>query len=284
MNISEHVPAPPESADHSDKDTLTRHRETLQRLFPIPAEEDLRRRRSRPRTAPVLLLLLAGAAGLWGWNPGWPTGQVQTAPGERRTVYLPDHSRVVLDGSTQLRVWRHLRSRQVELLSGRARFEVTHSRWRPFLVDAGTTRIRDHGTVFDVERHSDATEVTLWQGLVAVSTRGHSAERLLQPGQRVLASAAGIGETTAASTVTGADWPRGRLAFSRTPLRDVIRELQRYRTAQIVLTDPDLATLEVSGVFDSRHTEDVLALLPDILPVQVIYAQDGTTRIRAIQR
>lgn len=78
-----------------------------------------------------------------------------------------------------------------------------------------------------------------------------------------------------------ADWTRGRLQFDRMPLAEVLRILQRYQDRPIVLDDPVLGPLQVSGVFDADRAETVLALLPEILPVQVHTASDGSLHLRA---
>jgi transmembrane sensor len=65
------------------------------------------------------------------------------------------------------------------------------------------------------------------------------------------------------------------------PLTEVLRILQRYHDRPIVLDDPALGPLQVSGVFDADRAETVLALLPEILPVQVHAGTDGSLHLRA---
>jgi transmembrane sensor len=70
-------------------------------------------------------------------DPAWQVHDYRSAVGERRGIRLPDGSHLLLDAGTHLQVRRHIRSRQVVLVQGQARFQVQHSTWRPFEVEAG---------------------------------------------------------------------------------------------------------------------------------------------------
>ncbi|EPJ6838418.1 FecR family protein [Stenotrophomonas maltophilia] len=271
---------PPPSTSTSTEQMLEQHRDALKQRFPLPSPEALQRRRSvGPAKAALALLLVAGGT-LLAADPAWQVRDYQTAVGERRNVTLPDGSQVLLDAGTHLQVRRHLRSRQVLLVRGQARFEVQHSAWRRFQVDAGPVHVRNYGTVFDVGRQGDLSEVTLWRGEVGVRIDGSEAEQRLKPGQRLLAQAGSLSPPEAVSP-DRADWTHGRLQFDRLPLSEVLRILQRYHDRPIVLDDPVLGPLLVSGVFDADRAETAVALLPDILPVQLQTAADGSLHLRA---
>ncbi|MCU0999479.1 FecR domain-containing protein [Stenotrophomonas maltophilia] len=270
-------PAPPPA---SAEQVLERHRDALKQRFPLPSPEALQRRRSAGPAKGALALLLVAAGALLAADPAWQVRDYQTAVGERRNVTLPDGSQVLLDAGTRVQVRRHLRSRQVLLVRGQARFEVQHSAWRRFQVDAGPVHVRNYGTVFDVDRQGDLSEVTLWRGAVGVRVDGSEAEQRLKPGQRLLAQAGSLSPPEAVSP-DRADWTHGRLQFDRLPLSEVLRILQRYHDRPIVLDDPTLGPLLVSGVFDADRAETAVALLPDILPVQLQTAADGSLHLRA---
>ncbi|MDG2507191.1 FecR family protein [Stenotrophomonas maltophilia] len=274
-------PAPPsQPTEPSAEDTLDQHREALKERFPLPGPEQLQRRRGGSGAKRVLPVLLLAAAALLLADPAWQVRDYQTAVGERRDIELPDGSRVLLDAGTRLQVRRHLRSRQVLLAQGHARFEVQHSAWRRFQVDAGPVQVRNYGTVFDVDRQGDLSEVTLWRGEVGVSVDGGGTEQRLKPGQRLLAQPGSLSPPEAVDP-DRADWTTGRLQFDRMPLSEVLRILQRYHDRPIVLDDPALGPLQVSGVFDADRAETAVALLPEILPVQVHTAADGSLHLRA---
>ncbi|WMJ70607.1 FecR domain-containing protein [Stenotrophomonas sp. 24(2023)] len=258
---------------------IDRHRDALRQLFPMPDAQALRPARRTPALAGTAAGCLLALVGLYAWDPGLPASDIQTAPGERRALVLADGSRLTVDGGSHVRVQRHLFSRRVALLEGRARFAVVSSHWRRFQVDAGPVQVRNYGTVFDVSRRGARSEVMLWRGSVGVRVPAQGDEQRLQPGQQVSAGPDGVGRPMPI-TAGQQDWPQGRLQFSATPLVQVLAELQRYHAGRIVLDDPTLGTLAVSGVFDSDRSATALALLPDILPVVVQAGDDGSVHIQ----
>ncbi|MDR2961820.1 MAG: FecR domain-containing protein [Stenotrophomonas sp.] len=273
-------PPQPPTEPVATEQVLEQHRDALKQRFPLPPPAALQRRRGGRIAKTVLPVLLVAISAVCIADPAWQVRDYQTAVGERRQITLPDGSHVLLDAGTRLQVRRHLRSRQVLLAQGQARFDVQHSAWRPFQVEAGPVHVRNYGTVFDVDRQGDLSEVTLWRGEVGVRVEGGGAEQRLKPGQRVLAQAGSLSPPEPVSP-DRADWTRGRLQFDRLPLSEVLRILQRYHDRPIVLDDPALGPLQVSGVFDADRAETAVALLPEILPVQVLTAADGSLHLRA---
>lgn len=75
-------------------------------------------------------------------------------------------------------------------------------------------------------------------------------------------------------------WQTGLLVFQNTPLNEALAEIQRYRQAPIRLQGNFGSDTNVSGVFDSRSTDQLLDRLPDILPVQVVRHPGGEVDVQ----
>ncbi len=304
---------------------LARNRDTLKALFPLPelpalpglpgqrnsqaAANPARARRRAPgaaATGAALAGLAVVAAVTWWLDPAYRYEAHASAIGERQQRVLADGSRITLDTATTLRVAWHLRSRRVELKQGQAQFEVSPvAAWpfglslglslgRPFEVAAGATHVRVVGTVFGVRRQGQRVTVTVAEGRVQVSVGAPGDTQpavLLGPGQQVsttpgvIGAAPVLGMPQASDVAAASAWQRGQLVFDRTPLRDALAEVQRYRSARIVLQDdpahPNIGKLQVTGVFETAHTDQWLALLPRILPVTVLQSADGSVVVRA---
>ncbi|MFT4241810.1 MAG: FecR domain-containing protein [Acidovorax sp.] len=269
---------PPE---HPFDAALDAERDALRALFPLPPPKPPRARTAL-RNGGAAALVLGTATGLLYWaDPAWRTEHHATAIGEQRSVALADGSTLTLDTATALDVSWHLRSRRVALRHGQARFAVEPSAWRPFEVTAAATRIRVVGTIFDVRRDRDQVQVTVLQGRVEVRGPGSAdAPQLLTPGQRLhLGGPLPATPQPVDATQVGA-WQLGRLVFDRTPLREALAEVQRYRSAPIRLRDDGrLGAQAVTGVFETAHTDQLLDLLPRIVPAQVRRHGDGSVEI-----
>ncbi|BBP77728.1 sensor [Pseudomonas sp. Ost2] len=258
-----------------EEEALARHREELRKRFPLPEP-----RPRKPRKAVVgALLAMLLAAGLGWLDPAYHRESHASAVGERRVLALADGSRMTLDSNSRVTVEWHLRSRRVELQAGQALFDVSKTVFRPFEVEAGTTRVRVLGTLFSVDRLDQGARVTLVRGKVDVDTAdGRHVQ--LAPGQQVETGPGRHLQPLGVDAEAAIAWKDNRLIFDRTPLADALARIQRYRTAPIRLDDPSLAGLPITGVFDSSKVEDLLALLPGILPLSLHSESDGTLHVR----
>lgn len=235
------------------------------------------RQRRRKQAAGGSLSVLALAALLWGLDPAWHSQEVRTAFGERDSLQLADGSRVQLNSATHLRIERHLRSRQIELLQGEATFTVEHGD-KPFIVRTQDVAVLDIGTAFNVRSDSRGVAVAVLDGAVEVSSAQSPAQRL-NAGQQSLSRAGVVGQAEVADLQLVRAWQHGKLRFDGAPLREVIADLQRYRQAPLRLNAADLGELRVSGEFDSAAVESLIDLLPSILPVTVTRSSDGAVVI-----
>ncbi|ENO90459.1 FecR family protein [Thauera linaloolentis] len=260
-------------------DALDTHRGALQSMFPIPPARPQRKRTARNAAGTAAAVLLAAA--VWWADPAYRSQRFDTAIGELREIALADGSRVVLDTGSAAQVSWHLRSRRVELQQGRAHFDVAPSTLRPMTVAAGDARVRVVGTRFDVWRHAAGTRVTVQEGTVAVWHGARAQESiLLQAGQQIrLASVLRpdqpLPSGTPADAASLGAWQTGLLVFQNTPLDEALAEIQRYRQAPIRMHGRFGSDTKVSGVFDSRNTDQLLDRLPDVLPLQIVRHPSG---------
>jgi transmembrane sensor len=207
--------------------------------------------------------------------------QVLIAPEKTpRQVTLADGSVVHIDAGAKLVVALGASERRIELLSGRAFFEVAHDTRRPFVVTANGTETVALGTQFEVRMHDAQTDVTLLEGSVAVSGPTHSGGKApwrerLAPGEQLRIASGGTpvrGEVDANTVVS---WSRGWLVFRGTPLREAIAQINRYATKQVMLADDSLAEFDVAGSFIAGDSESIVSAIAEVLPIRVV---DGGSR------
>lgn len=214
----------------------------------------------------LCLLVTIGFAGLWYGNPiTMLTADYRTAPGEKRTVTLPDGSIVDLAPGSAIAMHFSEQERRVELLEGAAFFiaaTMGSSENRPFVVQSGNGAARALGTQFLVDRLPDAVEVAVAEHEVRVALSdagGEAASIVLSPGQSVRYSPeTGMGVVRESDVELASAWRRGRLVFDEVPLGEVVAELNRYRRGRIVISDSRLAGRKVSGVFETNDLDNAL--------------------------
>lgn len=197
----------------------------------------------------------------------------RTEVGQRSTLTLADGSVIELNTDSLVRVDYSDERRGVRLLRGQALFEVAHDSTRPFVVEAGGQRITALGTAFDVRLRSGELRVTLIEGEVAVESAEASGEaggaeaRRLRPGQQLLAAADAPAVVRPANVEQAVSWRTGRVIFSDEPLGQVVQEINRYSRRKVVLDDPSLADLRVSGIFRAGSVDNFVTALDSAFPI-----------------
>jgi len=232
----------------------------------------LRYRGKSPRrlfiySAAATLLL---AMGLTAFMPNGWLGIPHTyvaEKGDRQTVTLADGSRIELNTESEVRVHFNRWQRSVEIIKGEAFFTVNHDAERPFEVHAGSGRIRDIGTAFEVYIKPEHVIVAVQEGIVEVQASG---KRELTAGQQLAFSNSGEFQTLQAQDVAGLTaWRQGNLVFRNRRLDDVLAEVGRYHDTRIRLQNETLGKLRVSGTFHTAELGDTLNAIAAILPVNI---------------
>jgi len=239
----------------------------------------------------AVAVLLGGAVGWRYWtarDPSAsqvapvPTQQLATLVGERRAVTLADGTRLDLDSDTRVEVAFDDKARRLRVLSGQTYIQVGHDPARPFSVDARDQTIVDRGTEFSVRVMPGMMSVTLAEGGIAVGTRGGPPVHELKPGQRLMLrdGRPPMLQTVDLNMVLA--WRDGFVEFSDTPLTDAVAEMNRHGGRKMVITDPRVGALKISGRFKLGEPERFLRTVSMLLPVRAVRVGD-TLEIRSLE-
>lgn len=203
-----------------------------------------------------------------------------TRVGELREVALSDGTHLTLDSDTRVDVAFDDRARRLILVKGRAYIQVGHDAGRPFAVDAGDQTIVDRGTAFGVRLDPDKIAVMLVEGEVAVGTRGAAPRYALQPGQRLVLQAGRPARVEHFDPKTALAWREGFVEFSDTPLSEAVAEMNRHGGQQLVIVDPSVGAMKISGRFKLGDPDRFMRTVALLLPVRAVPVGD-TLEIRA---
>ncbi|EGF91668.1 fecR family protein [Asticcacaulis biprosthecium C19] len=225
--------------------------------FPIRAKPARKAggRRAFAAVAAASVAAMVAAGALWMSQPT----VYETLPGEQQVTTLRDGSRVSLNTDSRVTVAYGPGQRQVALDRGEALFDVKPDPKRPFVVTVGDGQVKALGTSFLVRRNPDHTAVTLIHGKVEVSRRdGDGLQRLaiLLPGERLTFGGPSrpVLDKPVVDTVTA--WRHGEVIFSDISLREAAGELNRYGPVRIIIADPEVGALRVSGVFETNDAAE----------------------------
>jgi transmembrane sensor len=187
-----------------------------------------------------------------------------------RLVTLPDGSRMTLDAGTRVAAVFRPDRRNLEILGGRAFFAVKHDSSRPFVVHARNLQIMAIGTRFDVRLAGSETSVTLVEGRLSVKSASAPKPLRMSAGQQLTVIGGASPMLSRADVDDATRWQQGFETFDDETLAQAAAELNRYPGERIVISDPKVAALRVTGMFRAGDPERFARTLEEIYPVHVV--------------
>ncbi len=200
-----------------------------------------------------------------------------TVIGQQLDTRFDDGSIIHLNTNTIIETEFSKDKRIIKLIQGEALFEVAHDPNRPFIVYAGDRLVQAIGTKFVVHLKSENIQVTVTDGKVKMSkvaintalsdikelknTEAQEDDVFIAKGEKAFANnnqKPTLTHIKAENLQRELSWLDGKIIFDNETLFDVIEEINRYLDITIVLKDPSLHTLRMSGRFDLGDSEALI--------------------------
>lgn len=199
---------------------------------------------------------------------------------EMTVSILPDGSTLYTNINTSYSYTFSSLQRRVNLASGEIYVSVAEDKSRPFVIDVNGIEIRAIGTAFNVKFLDNYMELLVEEGTVNVNIQEdcpfevcclgfeESVNEVVFANQMLtLHLFDNTREILKPKSLTGLEvkkrfaWHHRKLVFRAEPLKDVIDEFNRLNDVQLVITDPNIENLKVSGSIKSDNLEGLTRLL-----------------------
>lgn len=211
--------------------------------------------------------------------------EIAAGHGELRTWQLADNTIVHLNSDSAISVKFDARRRLVEIERGEVYFEVAKDAKRHFEVRAGNTTLEDIGTSFDVFRQTQGIIVSVVEGQVAVK-RGDAGKRIadLGAGEQATILPSHVIKIKAPQNVHQATaWLHQEIVFDRASIASAAAQFNRYTQTQIVVDDPRIAEIAISGVFHMYDLASFAQFLNGVPGVEAVM-EGNTLRVMSNDR
>ena len=248
------------------------------RIQAAPASSPLRVltfRRQLLRVAAAAAVLIFG---LWGYQQfsgsvAAPESLVVSSSAGNSEVLLPDGTRVWLRKGARMEYPAAFAGRERTVrLQGEAYFEVASDSSKVFrvLMEDQKGGVEVLGTAFNVCQNAEATTVMVRSGKVRFYPDEAGKSVILAAGEKAVLNKTKRQLTTeTVVTFNELSWQTGGLEFVRTPMRQVISDLETYYGVQITLTNTNLQYCKHTAPLTNQPLEKVLESLSLTYQMQV---------------
>jgi transmembrane sensor len=245
---------------------------------PIPVRKMQARRWWQVAAAAVLVIGVIGWIS-WQWKQQQQAEQLamleqemvqfHNEAGKRTRIVLPDSTQVYLNAASHLQYNKNFgKTNRNITLDGEAFFIVKHGKEFPFSVRSGSITTVDIGTAFNIRyRKSDpVVYVAVAEGAVNVmdhqKTSGELITLLTQ--QQQLNFDARTGKATVQQlpdTESIGGWRQGMLSFHAQPLKEVVRELERFYGISIRFANSETGDMLITTTIRNATANEALDII-----------------------
>lgn len=207
--------------------------------------------------------------------------EVVVAKGEQLQVLMQDGTRVWLNADSRLVYPDNFNNKErVVKLDGEAYFEVAKNSKRPFRVELEAMNIQVTGTSFNVKAYPEDSliQTCLSEGAIQLQNKiiAEGGSLAMKPGEIAFFSKHNgtCRIDTTDDTGSFSAWKGDHLVFKKTPLKEVLKVLERKFDQDFEVKDPALYAYSYTISFHHENLKDILKGLERITPIRVVFYED----------
>nr|WP_295383351.1 FecR domain-containing protein [Pseudoxanthomonas sp.] len=209
-----------------------------------------------------------------------------TAKGEMRMVPLGDGATVTLNTDTRIRIHDERGRKRIQLLRGEVLIEDANAA-TPTLVEVDGRQLVANRASFVVRRFDgQPAQVLVQEGKVEVSGPASATHVSLNANTGMALRARGNDIGRPAPLAAGQmgrelAWREGKIALQGETLAEAAAIYARYSDTPIVIADPELARMQVTGLFATHNPMGFSQAIADVFDAQARRERDRIVVTRA---
>lgn len=181
---------------------------------------------------------------------------ISSPRGQITSLTLFDGTTVWLNSETTIKYSSAFNKKEREVfVEGEAYFEVAHNDKIPFIVNLGNSKVKVHGTTFNVKAYpsDNYIEAVLIEGKIEFIANNRSA--VLNPSEKiVLLTENGSISTGLADVEKTSAWKKGKYYYSNEKLSSIIEQIQRWYDMEFIFNEDELSHFTFTGVVNREKS------------------------------
>lgn len=212
--------------------------------------------------ASVAAVFLLVPLGFHFYNTDKPSVDVVKISAKTSTdkVELEDGSIVYLNNNASLSYPKKFDSNQrIVSLQGEAFFEIAKDAKRPFIIHTNHSDVEVLGTSFNINTETAQTEIAVATGKVKVKSLFNNKFSILTPNQSAKVDKE-ILEVFSTENKNYLAWKTGVFHFNKTPISQVVKELNTFYNNKVTLSKTDTDCL-FSATLEQQKLDEILEII-----------------------
>ncbi|MFZ0453950.1 MAG: FecR domain-containing protein [Ignavibacteriaceae bacterium] len=195
---------------------------------------------------------------------------ISTSNNEYKNIKLPDGSVVFLNGGSSIKFLLKSEGEKKDFsngerkisLTGEAFFSVAKNK-NPFIITTENAKITVLGTKFDVLSRNENTRVVVKEGRVSFSPKDINSKGIYLVKDQ-LSTISKNSEPTLPKEVDAGyflGWMKGNLVFYRTPVKEIVTDLEKRYNINISFQADSLITNTLTGSFKNGNADSAVSMV-----------------------
>ncbi|MEH6304042.1 FecR domain-containing protein [Olivibacter sp. CPCC 100613] len=234
--------------------------------------------------ASLIILFLMGILGYTIFRPAKTIYSTDFA--EKKTIVLPDGSRLLLNANTSVETYQQFldRDKREVWIVGEAFFDIAPNQKRPFVVHtAAGLQVQVLGTAFNLKARDMETHVVLNRGSVKVAMeRADQKAEVLVPGEMILLDKDDTWVKKSVDTLYYAAWQYDLLPFDNESLANIARIIEEVYGYEMSFKKTGLEKRHFTGALPSNNIDKAVATLSAALNCEIIIHDNKKITINQI--
>jgi ferric-dicitrate binding protein FerR (iron transport regulator) len=192
-----------------------------------------------------------------------------------REVVVDDGSKVWLNSNAPLSFPKKFGYKERNVtLTGEAFFEVAKDPDKPFVIKMPSAYVQVLGTSFNINSDAQNAMVTVATGKVKVSDSNNKSSVIIVPGYSATVKGNKV-EKHETNNLNYLSWKTGRFIFDKTPIKQVVEDLNTYYEKQIIIGGEATIDCKLTATFEDTALEEIIEILRLTCDVKVLNGPDN---------
>lgn len=203
----------------------------------------------------------------------------ETSENEQKVFILTDGTSMTLKSNTRVELspGYNKKNRVILMTSGEVYFEVKHLPEKPFIIELGSTQVKDIGTSFSVKKNENEIKVDVTTGKVAFEKHKTGEVRELVAGNKLIYNLQNesFGETQ--SNTSSSEDQLQLLNFNNTPLSQVLISIEKAFGKKVIADDSITASKKLTAHLGGMSYNKAIEVI--CKSMSLIYTEDDSIGI-----